>query len=219
MEKVEEKSLINKIEDVLLKYCPYTEDRLDLIDDGKRPEFDIYVYFGKDFTQVYFVHGSHRNKIAVEAEMNENQVLELSEIEKLIDYLKDDHRSMRFDKHDRTNKIAEFKFDINWGGEESVKGINCSTISLVLSFRGNPDLEKKYLYFLDKKYFNSSDVSCMRDYTEEVIKSYVESLNKDGLMYLLNRMNEKDLKEILIQRNKQVYDFIKDEPDVKKLFK
>ena len=218
MEKVEENSLISRIEDVLLKYCPYTDDRLDLIDHGNRPEFDIHFYFSKDFTQVYFVYGTHRAKVAVEREITADRVIELSEIEELIDYLKADHNYMYFDEHDRNNKLSEFKFNIRWGGDESTKGINCSTIGLVLSFRGNPELEKKYLYFINKKYFNSSDISIEKEYTEEVIKSYVDSLDKDGVMYLLNRMSEKDLKKLAISNIEQIANYVKEDTKVKQYF-
>ena len=219
MKKVEEESLITKIKDTLLYWFPCNENRAYLM--GKEDEFDIIISFNDNSTQIDFTYGHQisENNPPVPVRLIENRVVELEEIEELMDFLKNDHTAMIFDKHDKNKKKAKFKFYINWDEKESIKGISCSTIGLVLAFRGNPSIEKKYLYFINKKYFNSSDLASERDYTEEVIKSYVESLNKDGLMYLLNRMNEKDLKEILIQRNKQVYDFIKDEPDVKKLFK
>lgn len=212
------KSLVEKVKDIVFKYCPYTEDRLDLIDGAVKPEFDIHFSFGKDFTQVDFVYGNHRAKSGVPEEIVENRVVELSEIEELMDFIKKDHDAIYYDKHDRNMKKAEFKFDIRWGGEESTKGINCTTMGVVLNFRGNPDLEKKYLYFLDKKYFNSSDLAVVRDYTEEVLKSYIDSLDKDGLMYLLNRMSEEDIKSLLIPNLQQIAKYVKEDTKVKQYF-
>lgn len=219
MTNVEEnKSLISQVEEVLFNYCPYTEDRLELLNNISRSEFDIHFSFGKNFTQVDFVYGNYRSKSSVPEELSVNRVVELKEIEKLIDFIKDDHDAMYYDKHDRNMKSAGFKFDIRWGGEGSIKGIKCGTIGIILHFRDNPELEKKYLYFLDKKYFNSSDVSSVKSYTDEVIKSYIDSLDKDGLMSLLNRMSEKDLKELLTYSNKQIAEYVKSEPKVKQYF-
>ena len=79
-------------------------------------------------------------------------------------------------------------------------------------------LEKKYLYFLDKKYFNSSDLAVVRDYTEEVLKSYIDSLDKDGLMYLLNRMSEEDIRSLLIPNLQQIAKYVKEDTKVKQYF-
>ena len=213
-----ENNLIEKVKEVLFNYCPYTENRLDLIDGTNKPEFDIHFSFTKEFTQVDFVYGNHRAKSGVPEDLVVNRVVELKEIEELIDFIKKDHDAMYYDKHNRNMKSAEFKFDIRWGGEESIKGINCTTIGIILNFRGNPELEKKYLYFLDKKYFNSSDLSSVKEYTDEVLKTYIDSLDKDGLMYLLNRMNENDLKNLLIPNLQQIANYVSEEPKVKKYF-
>ena len=211
------KSLIEEVKQVLFKYCPYTENRLDLMDGASKPEFDIHFSFGKDFTQVDFVYGNHRAKCGVLEKIVVNRVVELSEIEEVIDFIKADHDYMFYDKHNRNMKSAEFKFNINWGGEESIKGINCTTMGIILNFRCNPELEKQYLYFLDKKYFNSSDISSENKYTEEVIKSYIDSLDKDGLVYLLNQMSDKDLKKLLITNINEISEYVKSEPKVKQI--
>ena len=216
MEKDER--LVDKVKKVLLKYCPYADDRMNLIDHGNRPEFDIHLYLRKELSQVHFVYGSHRTKVSVDSCITIPHAVDLEEVEELIDFIKADHEYMIFDKHDTYRNTSEFKFDIRWGGEESIKGINCSTIGLILNFRDNPELEKKYLYFINKKYFNSSDISSEREYTDDVIKSYIDSLDKDGLMYLLNRMNEEDLKKLLIPNIRQIYSYVKEEPKVKQYF-
>ena len=213
-----EEKLNERIKKVLLKYCPYTDDRLDLFDSANKPEFDIHFSFDENFTQVNFVFGNHRAKFGVPEQITVGHVVELDEIEELIDFIKDDHDAMFYDKHDRNKKIAEFKFGIRWDEEDSINGLKCSTIGMIFNFRNNPELEKKYLYFLNKKYFNSSDVSSVKEYTDEVIKNYINSLDKDGLMYLLNRMSEKDLKSLLIPNIQQIADYVKEEPKVKKYF-
>ena len=213
-----EEKLNERIKKVLLKYCPYTENRLDLIDHSPRPQFDIHIYFAENSTQIYFIKGSENGKSGILEDIMENRVVELEEIEELIDYLGSDHKAMVFDEHDKIKKVAEIKFDINWGGEESIKGINCSTIGLKFHFRGNPNVEKKYLYFINKKYFNSNDLVSEWDYTDEIMKNYIDSLDKDGLMYLLNRMREEDLKNLLMPNLRKVFEYVKEDEKVKKYF-
>ena len=216
MEKDER--LVMKVKRVLYKYCPYTDDRLDLIDSGNRPEFDIQLYLGKEMSQVYFVYGNHRAKTMVENGITIPRNVELEEIEELIDFIKEDHKCMIFDKNDTYKSVAEFKFDINWGGEESIKGINCSTIGLVIDYQWSRDLGKKYLYFLNEKYFDSKDIKSKWNYTDDVLRNYIDSLDKDGLMYLLNRMNEEDLKKLLVPNIKEIFEYVKDDPKVKEYF-
>ena len=219
MENIEySKDLVSDIKDMLLKYCPYMENRLDLI-DSKEKEFDIILNINDVLSSVDFVYGNHGSKSGVDKELRvDGRSISLEEVEELIDFIKSDHTYMFYDKHDRHRNLAKFKFNINKDGEESTNGINCSTIGLILNFRYQPELEKKYLYFINKKYFNSSDISIEKEYTEEVIKSYVDSLDKDGLMYLLNQMSEEDLKELLITNIKQISEYVKSETKVKQYF-
>lgn len=195
----ENKTLISKIHEVLLKYCPYTEDRLNLMDYGNRPEFDIHIFLGNDFTQVNFVYGTHRAKCGVEGQevIIEKRVIELDEIEELIEYIKKDHKAIYYDKHDRNNNRAEFKFDINWGGEESIKGIYCDTIGLILNYRDNIELGKEYLYFLNEKYFNSNDLWTKWDFENSVINKYKENdYTKEKMMKVFSELDEETLNKI-----------------------
>lgn len=218
--KDENKTLVSKIEDVLLKYCPYIEDRLDLIDHGNRPEFDIHIYLGKDLTLVDFVYGTHRAKCGVNEEIIEKRVVELSEIEELIDYIKNDHKAMCYDKHDRNTNRAEFKFNINWGGEESIKGINCSTIGIILNYRDNPELGKEYLYFINEKYFNSNDLWTKWDFENSVINRYKENdYTKEKMMMIFNELDEDTLNKIFKNSMKEIIENPEAKEKIKELFK
>ena len=218
MTDIEKKeSLVDKTKSILLYWFPCSEDRTDLLDNDKQDQFDIIISFNEKFTQIDFAYGHQKgeNRPPVPGRLIEDRVVGLDEIEELIDYLKTDHTAMVFDKHDKTKKKAKFKFYINWDEKESIKGISCSTIGLVLAFRGNPSIEKKYLYFINKKYFNSSDLACERDYTDEVIRNYIDSLDKDGLLYLVNRMREEDIKKLFIANIKEIAEYVKEESKVK----
>ena len=220
MTNIEEKeSLISKVKEVLFNYCPYTEDRLDLLDHGPSPEFDIHFCFGEDCTSVLFVYGTHRAKSGVSEYLYAKRIVELEEIEELIDFIKEDHKAMVYDKHDTNNKSAEFKFDITWGGEENNKGINCGTIGIILNFRGNPDLEKKYLYFLNEKYFESKDLWSKWEFTDSVFTAYVDSLEKEGLIKLLSDVDTESLRKIMKKNMRDIFESTKDNPKIKELFK
>ena len=213
-----EKSEINsKIKEVLFKYCPYTEDRLDLI-DHVNPEFDIHIQLGKDFSNILFVYGTHRAKQGVEGRILENRVMELEEIEELIDFIKSDHDAMFYDKHDTNNKRAEFKFDIRWGGDENIKGINCGTIGLILNYRDNPELGKKYLYHINEKY-KLNDLRSEWEYTDSVFSSYIDLLDKPELLDLLSKLEKEDLKRIIKPNMREIFESCKDNPKIKELFK
>ena len=211
----ENEKLIPQVKRVLFKYCPYESNRISLM-DGTCPEFDMHFNLGKDSTNVLFVYGDSRSKSGVEDSVTVPYVATLDEIEELVDYIKEDHENMIFDKHDRNKKVTEIKFNINWK-EESVKGLNCGTISLVLHFRDNPELENKYTYFLNEKYFNSSDLACRWGYTNEVMKEYIASLDKEGLIKLLSKMSEEELRSMISPNMKQVMEYAKEEPKVKEL--
>lgn len=211
----ENEDLISQVKRVLFKYCPYTNDRVSLM-DGNTPEFDMHFNLGKDSTDVLFVYGNSRAKSGVEDNVSVPYVATLDEIEELIDFIKEDHESMRFDKHDVHKKVTELKFNINWR-EEMIKGLDCGTISIVLHFRDNPELENKYTYFLNQKYFNSSDLACKWGYTNEVMKTYIDSLDKEGLIKLLSKMSEEELRSMISPNMNKVMEYAKEEPKVKEL--
>ena len=211
----EKKNFVSKVKKVLFKYCPYTDGRIEML-KGVTPEFDIHINLSKAFTSVLFVYGDSRAKSGVADSVVVPYVVELEEIEELIDFIKEDHEIIIFDKHDSHKKVTELKFNIKWS-EEAVKGIDCGTISLVLHFRDNPELENKYSYFINKKYFNSSDLACMWGYTNEVINNYINSLDKEGLLSLLSKMSEEELRNIINPSKDTVMGYVKEEPKVKEL--
>ena len=217
MEK--EERLVEKVGRVLTKYCPYTDDRLDLIDSDNRPEFDVHIYLGKDLSQVYFVYGNPRAKVSVDNCITIPRTVGLDEIEELMDFIKADHDHIIFDKHDIYRNVAEFKFDIRWGGDESIKGINCGAIGVVLNFRSNPELEKKYLYFINEKYFESKDLWSKWEFTDSVFASYVDSLEKEGLIKFLSDLDPELLRKIMKTNTRDIIESSKDNPKIKELFK
>ena len=215
MEELNKKNnLVSDVKYVLYRYCPVVEDRSNF---KNRKEFGIHIFFGKDETNIAFALNNSETKRGLEEYIEVSHVVEMEEIEELIDFLKEDHGTIGFNHYDRIRNTAKYKFNINQD-TDSISGINCETIELALHFRDNLEIEKKYLYFINKKYFNSSDIFIDRAYTNEVIKSYVDSLDKDGMMYVINRMSEEDIKKLLIKNLPQVETYIKDEPKVKQYF-
>lgn len=198
----ESKKLVEEIKGVILKYCPYSEDRIDLCCCGIGPEFDVEIHLGPTKSNIYFLFGNHSAKGMIEERIENIENVSVEEIEELIDFIKNDHEAMIY-KRDKHENKAEFKFNINWR-EEARKGINCQKMGLKLFYGGNMELGRKYAYLLNKKYCNSSDLATKWDYIDSVIKDYIAGASKEEIIELFRSMPEEKLKEILSANSREI---------------
>lgn len=209
--------LLSQIKEVIYKYCPCVEDRYDLFEGSKNPEFSIDIWFNKNSTFIYFIYGESKAKTQMPELIEIDRIMTIEEIEELINFIRTDHSHKSLTKHDRCNNSTKYKFVIDWSSKESFKGIKCNAIELVLNFRDNPDLEKKYLYVLNEEVFDSKDSSSKWNYFESVMNEYIDSADKDTLVELLNKLNSDELKQIMKSNIRELYGVAKEEPKVKEL--
>ena len=192
--------LISYIKNVILKYCPYTEDRLLLLGNGNSPELDIDIKIETNNNEslIMFILGNRNVKASVPERATISHTISFEEIAEIVDWILKDHEIIH--NLNLYDKRFDLEFAINWSNR-SIKGINCGNIGLSLTF-DNPELTKKYLSFLFQKYYiNLEGVPSFKkirnEYLNSMKHSYFETLNKNELLSLLNRMNEEELKELL----------------------
>ena len=198
--------LISYIKSVILKYCPYIEDRLLILGNAKAPELDIKININNNESQIMFMFGNSCVKSSIPERVATSYIISFEEIEDIIDFLLDDHEVIT--DINFYGKELDLKFAINWT-DKSIRGINCGDISLKLTF-GNIELEKQYLYLIIQRYYTHleqvpSFKSMKNKYIDSMKQSYFNSLDKTELITLLNRMSENDLKELFHNLDNDVF--------------
>ena len=198
--------LILYIKNVILKYCPYMEDRLLILGNAKAPELDIEININNNESQIMFMFGNRTFKSSVPEQVATSYTISFEEIGDIISFILDDHEVIK--DINFNGKELDLKFAINWS-DKSIKGINCSDIGLELTFECI-ELKKQYLYLLIQKYYTHleqvpSFKSMKNEYIDSMKHSYFNSLDKTELITLLNRMSENDLKKLLHNLDNDVF--------------
>ena len=198
--------LISCIKSVILKYCPYIEDRLLILGNAKSPALDINIDINNNESQIMFMFGNSCVKSSVPERVETPYTISFEEIEDIIDFLLDDHEVISDICFN--GKELDLIFSINWS-DKSIKGINCRDIGLELTFE-SIELKKQYLYLLIQKYYThleqvSSFKSMKNEYIDSIKYSYFNSLDKTELITLLNKMSENDLKKLLYNLDNDVF--------------
>ena len=199
-------SFISYIKSVILKYCPYTDDRLSILDNTNPPELDIIINIFNAESQIMFLFGNNSSKLSIPERALTSHTASFEEICGIIDYLLEDHEMIKNIAFD--NKKIDLKFSINWT-EKSIKGINCNDIGLKLTF-DNMELEKQYLLLLFQRYYDNlervSSFRLMKDeYINSIKYSYFNTLDKTKLIALLKEMNEFELRELLYGLDNNIF--------------
>lgn len=198
--------LISFIKSVILKYCPYVEDRLSILGSTKSPELDIELNICNNKSQIMFIFGNYNFKTSIPERATISYIISFEEIVDIIDFILEDHEAIKgINLYD---KKIDLKFAVNWTGN-SIKGINCSDIGLNLNFE-NMDLKKHYLYLLFQRYYTYLEqvptFKTMRnEYIDSMKHSYFDALDKTGLITLLNGMSEKELKKLLHNLDNDIF--------------
>ena len=216
-------NLVTYVKSVIFKYCPYVEDRISILGNAKSPEFDIEVNISNQ-TQVMFLFGNNNFKQSIPEQVIIPYVIEFAEISEIIDFILGDHEFIK--NISLCSNSFGLNFAINWT-DKSIKGINCGDIGLHLKFNNNVELGKQYLYLLFQQYYSILECTpsfkrIKNEYINSVKQAYLNALDKKQLIFLLNTMNENELKELLCNLDNDI--FIKYTTDskqqtkVKKLF-
>ncbi|MBR1717811.1 MAG: hypothetical protein IJ715_00910 [Bacilli bacterium] len=198
--------LISYIKDVILKYCPYTEDRLLILGTAKSPELDIIININNNESQIMFMFGNSAFKSSVSEQATVSYIISFEEIGDIIDFILDDHKEIK--NINFYDKELDLKFAINWT-DKSIKGINCSDIGLNLNFE-NMEVKKQYSYLLFQRYYfhleQAPTFKAMKSkYIDSMKYSYFDSLDKVELITILNKMSENDLKNLLYNLDNDLF--------------
>ena len=221
--KRQSEELVTYVKSIILKYCPYADDRLSILGNAKSPEIDIEVNIRDNQTQVMFLLGNNSFKQSIPEQIIIPYIIEFEEISEIIDFILGDHEHIK--NINLYNNSIRLNFAINWT-DESIKGINCGDIGLNLKFN-NIELEKQYLYLLFQKYYTflektPSFKKIKNEYINGVKQSYFNTLDKSQLISLLSIMDENELKELLYNLDNDTFIkyTIESQPQtkVKKLF-
>lgn len=193
-----EESLVSYVKSVVLKYCPYVDDRLSILGNAKAPQFNIEFNIGDKQSRISFLFGNRTFKQSTLEQVVISELIDFKEIKDIMDFIIGDHQYLK--SINLYNRKFELCFSINWNNE-SIKGINCGDIRLNLSF-SDKELAKQYLYLLFQNYYTyfkkfPSFKAIKDEYINGIKQPYFNTLNKDQLMELLNKMNEIELKELL----------------------
>ena len=198
--------LMSYIKSVILKYCPYVEDRLSILGSTKSPELNIELNICNNESQIMFMFGNYNFKTTIPERATVSYIISFDEIADIIDFILVDHEVIK--DINFYGKQIDLKFAINWT-DKSIKGINCSDIGLNLNFE-NMELKKQYLYLLFQRYnTNLEQVPALKrmknEYIDSIKYSYFEDLNKIQLITLLNVMSENELKELLCNLDNDIF--------------
>ena len=142
--KRQSEEFVSYVKSVILKYCPYADDRLFILSNDKSPEIDIEVNIRDNQTQVMFLFGNNSFKQGMPEQITIPYIIEFVEISEIMDFILGDHEYIQ--NINLYNNSIGLNFAINWT-DESIKGISCGNIGLNLKFN-NIELEKQYLYLL-----------------------------------------------------------------------
>lgn len=198
--------LISYIKNVIIKYCPYIENRFKILGNLNAPQLDIEIYVCNNDSQIMFMFGNYGSKSSISERATTSYVISFNEICDIINFILNDHEIIK-DINFNNSKI-DLTFAINWT-DKSINGINCSDIGLNLYFE-DIELKNQYLYLLFQKYYIqleqvTSFKNMKNEYITNIKNSYFENLNKEQLLGVLNEMSEKDLKELLNNMDNDIF--------------
>ena len=198
--------LMSYIKSVILKYCPYVEDRLSILGSTKSPELNIELNICNNESQMMFMFGNYNFKTTIPERATVSYIISFDEIADIIDFILVDHEVIK--DINFYGKQIDLKFAITWN-DKSTKGINCSDMGLNLNFE-NMEVKKQYLYLLFQKYYaqleHAPSFKLMKnEYIASIKHSYFDDMDKTGLITLLNRMSENDLKKLLNNLDNDIF--------------
>ena len=183
--------------EVIKKYCPYVEDRLELMNSIDAPKITINMRISNDVTNTWFLYGSEQFYHSVDEQRRINQIVDFDEICSIIDFILNDHVIISFASFN--NSKLKMIFSINWC-DASIRGIKCGDIQLNVESDNTFNLSKyaaliaeKYRFrFLRPEMIEGFDLASQK-------QQYFNKLDKSGLIGFIDRMDEAEIRALLSQ--------------------
>lgn len=188
------------VKKVILKYCPFVEDRLYFLDDArKRPELDIEIDFNNNKTNIGFLFGNNTHKQGVIEKIRTEYYVDFVEVKKIIDFILSDHEFISYIQINNNKFILGLA--INWS-DKTIKGISCGNIKIEMNFHNNIELRNQYIFLVFEEYLNylekTPSFKKMKDEYLNILKStYFNSMSKTELINLISTMTEEEIKQII----------------------
>ena len=102
--------LISYIKSVILKYCPYVENRMSILCNAEAAQLDIEFNICNNESQVMFMFGNCNFKRSIPERVTTSYIISFEEICDVIDCLLEDHEVIRDINFD-SRKIDYFVYD------------------------------------------------------------------------------------------------------------
>ena len=120
--KKQNEDLFVYVKSIILTYCPYTDNRLSILDNANSPEIDIEVNIRDNQTQVMVLFGNQSFKQGITEQIIITYIIEFDEISEIIDFILGDHEYIQ--NINLYNNSIGLNFAINWTDEEKQRFVD-----------------------------------------------------------------------------------------------
>lgn len=209
IEKVKEEDLVSVIKRVMLKYCPYTENRIDLLADAFAPTIGISIQVYEGTTHIYFDYKNRKEKEKSFESILIPRVIQFEELRGIMDFILQDHEVLNGFRTQKDQTVVDMGFNINWC-ERNLKGMYCSGIQLQLDFYPDKELANTFLYWLFQNYYDSLEksptvVAVKNEVIQHTKTDWFENLDKEGILRFLSQLSEEELRDLAESLDNEVF--------------
>lgn len=200
--EIKNNELFEFIKNVLLKYLPIVENRLDLM-SNKKPEMDINIRLNpNNNTDLIFLFGNSSYKSNITEHTSLNSIIDVSEMFKVMDFLLSDHRVISSMNYLKEQNVLYFTFGINWC-EEALKGINCGDIKLEIEFYNHLDLAKEWIIKIFDRYPKELETSSTYrqikyDFFERFKQNEIDFMDRNQMIDMINTLSDEEIRKLLM---------------------
>ena len=205
MKKIEQNQIIEKIKNIIFKYYPIEENRIDSLMNGRNSEMDIdFIFNGNSIneTTINVFNGNKFSKTLVEKNSIKGLVDKQIIIE-LISFILSDHDVISNFYYNDKRIVLLFNVDLR---ENNMKGIGCQNILLTLDFSEHINFNQitdEYLYEIINNFYEKiknteqfkKDYDCFLD---ELKTAIIMDLSSKELSNIFKSLNEEDMRNILL---------------------
>lgn len=201
------KSIINYI----LTLHPIIHNRLHILENNNFKSLDIKIYFKQDdtnncTTKILFIDGTRSYKKNIDKNILINGILSKNIIDKLIDYIINDYRTISYIGHNKDE--ININFPVNTELNNVYKGIDCNDISVIINFNNIKIIDNKnkllkdyfkYIFFkiYDQLLYNDALTEENEEYLEQIKIDILNEKSYDEIMSFAKLFTYHDIYDIL----------------------
>lgn len=214
-----------EVKDIILKYAPIVEDRLNFLGDTRESKtLEIVINPDQAASLIYFMYGNQYVLSQTKEKVYYNGLIDEQEVISIIDFIVNDMDLISgFNIDD--NKIR-LRFNINWSNK-TVSGMSCNQIIVVIDFEQlKDDLYKHNLLKEIAISFGDYLKNChefkkyVDDYLNKDKIDYFKNMSREELIEAVNLLDEENIRELLLKiDNEDYYNYFYAPNKIKKLNK